>query len=109
MDTPSIIILCVIGVALLGFIVYKAVVFTRMSKEDKTKTIKTYVSGLVALAEEEIGKGHGDEKLEFVEKYFSEKAPFAYKILLTMLGSENLKGIIEDALAEIKKSFGKED
>lgn len=109
MDTTTIIILCVIGVAVLGYLAYWFIKFRAMTKEDKVKTIKSYVTGLITFAEKEIGAGHGAQKLELVENCFKEKAPFAYKIILSMLGKENLTEIIEDALRDVKKAFGKED
>jgi hypothetical protein len=78
-----------------------------MSKEEKIKTLKTYLKGLVSLAEQEIvGSKMGEEKLAMVEAYFNKKAPIIYKIILSLLGKDNLKEFIEEALKEIKESFG---
>lgn len=101
------IIIGVLAVAILGFIVYKAIKIIKMSPEDRKKLIVTYLIGLVTSAEEAIGSGHGVEKLEQVEKWFNEKAPFLYKAALKILGKENLKDLIEEALKEVKNNFGK--
>ena len=38
-----------------------------------------------------------------VEEYFNKNAPLTYRIILFLLGKDNLKNLIEDALAEIKE------
>ena len=101
------IIIGILGVAILGFIAIKAIKIFKMKPEDRKKLLVTYLKGLVALAEQDIGGGHGAEKLELVEKFFQEKAPFIYKASLMILGKENLKELIEEALKEIKESFEK--
>jgi len=101
------IIIGVLAAAIIGFVVYKIIQIIKMSPEDRKKLLITYLIGLVALAEESIGSGHGAEKLEQVEKWFNEKAPFLYKAVLKILGKENLKDLIEEALKEVKANFGK--
>lgn len=101
------IIIGILGVVILGFIAIKTIKIIRMKPEERKKLLVTYLKGLVAFAEQEIGGGHGAEKLELVEKFFKEKAPFIYKASLMALGKENLKELIEEALKEIKKSFEK--
>lgn len=109
MNTEQIILYIVIGVviaAIIGFFAVKLIKFAKMSKEEKTKILKTYLKGIIALAEQEIvGTKKGEEKLKMVEDYFNEKAPRIYKAILLMLGKENLKELIEEALKEIKGSF----
>ena len=101
------IIIAILGVVILGYAGHKIVQITKASPEEKKKLLVTFIKGFVALAEKEIGHGHGAEKLALVEKYFTEKAPFVYKMFLQILGKENLKDLIELALKEIKESFGK--
>ena len=101
------IIIGILGVAILGFIAIKAIKIFKMKPEERKKLLVTYLKGLVALAEQDIGGGHGAEKLELVEKFFKEKAPFIYKASLMILGKESLKELIEEALKEIKESFEK--
>ena len=81
----------------------------KMSPEEKKKTLITYLKGLVALAEYDIGSGHGAEKLALVEKLFKEKAPFVYKIIFMLLKQDGLKSFIEEALIQVKESFEKKD
>lgn len=111
MNTDTIILYSVIGiiaVCLLVFVITWIVKFCKMSKEEKIKTLKTYLKGLVSLAEQEIiGAKRGEEKMKMVEDYFNKKAPFVYKMILYILGKENLKEIIDEALKEIKASFEK--
>lgn len=111
MNTDTIILYSVIGiiaVCLLVFVITWIIKFCKMSKEEKIKTLKTYLKGLVSLAEQEIiGTKKGEEKMKMVEDYFNKKAPFIYKMILSVLGKENLKEIIEEALKEIKDSFEK--
>lgn len=92
---------------IIGLLVYKIVQFCKMPTEEKKKVLITYLKGLVAFAEAEIGSGHGAEKLALVEEYFKTKAPMVYKILLLATGKDNLKDLIEVALKEIKESFSK--
>ena len=106
-DIIMYIILGVIGAAVLAFVIYKIVQIAKMKPEERKELIKTYLKGLVAEAEKQIGAGNGDLKLAQVEEWFNKKAPMVLKIVLSILGKENLKDLIEDALKEIKESFGK--
>ena len=106
-DIIMYIILGVIGAAVLAFVIYKIVQIAKMKPEERKQLIKTYLKGLVAEAEKQIGSGNGDRKLAQVEEWFNKKAPMVLKIVLSILGKENLKDLIEDALKEIKESFGK--
>ena len=100
-------IIGIIAVCLLIFAIIQIVKFCKMSKEEKIKTLKTYLKGLVSLAEQEItGSKMGAEKLAMVEEYFNKKAPIIYKIILALLGKDNLRELIESALKELKESFG---
>ena len=99
-----------IGAVVLAFLSYLAtqiVKFCKMSKDDKRKLLLTYLAGLVTMAEDKIGAGHGAEKLEEVENYFKTHAGLYYKMILKVFGKENLKGLIEEALALVKKNFEK--
>ena len=99
-----------IGAAVLAFLSYLAtqiVKFCKMSKDDKRKLLLTYLAGLVTMAEDKIGAGHGAEKLEEVENYFKTHAGLYYKMILKVFGKENLKDLIEEALALVKKNFEK--
>ena len=99
-----------IGAVVLAFLSYLAtqiVKFCKMSKEDKRKLLLTYLAGLVTMAEDKIGAGHGAEKLAEVENYFNTHAGPYYKMILRVFGKENLKGLIEEALALVKKNFEK--
>lgn len=106
-ETVSLIAIIVLVAIIASFLTYKAIEIIRLSPEDKKKKLVSYLVALVNQAEGFIGAGHGKEKLEQVEKWFDEKAPISYKIILKLLGKENLKGLIEDALKEIKENFGK--
>lgn len=109
MDVDKIILYLIIGVIVLGIIVYAVIniiKYTKMTPEERKKVLKTYLKGLVALAEQEVvGSKKGEEKLQMVEDYFNKKAPTVYKLLLTLIGKDNLKEIIEEALDEVKKTF----
>lgn len=99
-----------IGAVVLAFLSYfvpQIIKFCKMSKEDKRKLLLTYLAGLVTMAEEKIGAGHGAEKLAEVEEYFKKNAGVFYKMLLKVFGKENLKGLIEEALQLVKKNFEK--
>ena len=99
-----------IGAVVLAFLSYLAtqiVKFCKMSKDDKRKLLLTYLAGLVTMVEDEIGAGHGAEKLAEVENYFKTHAGLYYKMILRILGKENLKALIEEALALVKKNFEK--
>ena len=95
-----------IGAVVLAFL-SQIIKFCKMSKDDKKKLLLTYLAGLVTMAEEEIGSGHGAGKLEKVENYFKAHAGVFYKIILLIFGKENLKDLIEQALALVKKNFEK--
>lgn len=99
-----------IGAVVLAFLSYfvpQIIKFCKMSKDDKRKLLLTYLAGLVTMAEDKIGAGHGAEKLAEVENYFNTHAGPYYKMILKVFGKENLKGLIEEALALVKKNFEK--
>lgn len=101
------IIIGVIVAILIVFIVISIVKYAKMKPEERREFLKTYVKGLVALAEQTIvGSKRGQEKLKMVEDYFNKKSPFAYKFVLSLIGKDNLEQITEEALEDIKKSFG---
>lgn len=106
-DIVMYIILGIIGVAVLAFLIYYIIKIAKMPKEERKELIKIYLKGLVAEAEKQIGAGNGDLKFAQVEEWFNKKAPVVLKIVLSILGKENLKDLIEDALKEVKKSFEK--
>lgn len=110
MDIDKIVLYVIIGafcIFLITFLVIKIVKFAKMSKDEKIKLLKTYLKGIISLAEQEIvGDKRGDERLKMVEDYFNKKAPKVYKIVLLLLGKDNLKQFIESSLEEIKQSFG---
>lgn len=102
------VVIGLIALAVLVFVVIWIAKFCKMSKEEKIKLVKTYLKGLVALAEQEIvGTKRGQERLKMVEELFQKKAPMVYKITLLLLGKDNLIQLIEDALKEIKVAFEK--
>ena len=99
--------LCIGAVVLviLLYLALKIAKFCKMSKDDKRKLLLTYLAGIVTMAEDKIGAGHGAEKLEEVENYFKTHAGLYYKMILKVCGKENLKDLIEEALALVKKNF----
>lgn len=99
--------LAIIAIAILGYVIFKLVKFFKMPEEEKRKTIVSYLVGLVTMAEEKIGSGHGAEKLAEVERYFKENAGLFYKAILKVLRKESLKDLIEEALRMVKNNFGK--
>lgn len=101
------ILVAAVGAIVIGFVLYKAIGIIKMSSEERHKLIVSYLVTLVNSAEGLIGAGHGKEKLEQVEKWFVEKAPLVYKIILKLLQKENLVDLIEEALKQIKDNFGK--
>lgn len=106
-DIIMYIILGIIGAGILAFLIYNIIKIAKMPKEERKELLKIYLKGLVAEAEKAIGAGHGDAKFSQVEEWFNKKAPMIYKIILMLLGKNNLKDLIEDALKEIKESFEK--
>jgi hypothetical protein len=107
MDTEKIVLYISLGIICLCLIIaliVKIVKLFKMPKEEREKVIKTYLKGVIMLAEEEIvGTKRGEERLAMVEEYFNKNAPLTYRIILFLLGKDNLKNLIEDALAEIKE------
>ena len=106
-DISMWIIIGILGATIIGYLVYKIIYIVRLSPEERKNVLISYLVSLVNAAEGAIGSGHGAEKLEQVEKWFKEKAPLAYKIILSLIGKENLKDLIEAALEEIKHNFEK--
>lgn len=94
----------VIALAILVVLIIKV---CKMKPEERKKMIVVYLKGLVAWAEQEIGAGHGEEKIKAVEDYFNKHASWFLKILLTLTGKDNLKELIELALSEVKEAFEK--
>ncbi len=107
MDTEKIVLYISLGIiclCLITALIVKIVKLCKMPKEEREKVIKTYLKGIIMLAEEEIvGTKRGEERLAMVEEYFDKNAPLTYRIILFLLGKDNLKNLIEDALAEIKE------
>lgn len=99
-----IIVAAIAAVVIVAIVLY-IVKFVKMSPEEKKATLIMYLSGLVAMAEEKLGTGKGAQKLEEVEKYFNEKAPMTYKLIMRLFGKEHLKDLIEEALSQVKKNF----
>lgn len=107
-DIIAWIIIGIIGAGILTFIIYNIIKFIKMKPEQKKEILKTYLKGLVVLAEQEIvGTKRGAERLKMVEDWFNKKAPMIYKIILLLVGKNNLKEFIEEALKEIKDAFNK--
>ncbi len=107
-DIIAWIIIGIIGAGILTFIIYNIIKFIKMKPEQKKEILKTYLKGLVVLAEQEIvGTKRGAERLKMVEDWFNKKAPMIYKIILLLVGKNNLKEFIEEALKEIKDAFDK--
>ena len=107
MDILAYVLIGLLAAGIIGAIIVLIVKLAKMSPEDRKKYLVTYLKGLVALAEKEIGSGHGADKLAMVEDYFNKKAPIFVKIVLTVFGKNNLRELIEMALKEIKESFEK--
>lgn len=105
MDIASYVILGALVFVVLFYVIIKIVSVAKLSPEEKKKMLLTYLKGLVAFAEREFGSGKGQEKMQEVENFFEHKAPVVYKIALLILGKENLKQFIEEALKEIKEDF----
>lgn len=102
------IIIGIIGAGILTFIIYNIVKLLKMNPEQRKEVLKTYLKGLIVLAEQEIvGTKRGEERLKMVEDYFNKKAPIIYKTILLLVGKNNLKEFIEEALKEIKDAFNK--
>lgn len=97
-------LIIIIGVAVVAIGIFLWEIFRRNPEERKAYLID-FIVGLVVAAEDEIGAGHGQEKLEAVETMFKEKAPFIMKIMLKLSGSNNLTEFIETALSKVKDNF----
>ena len=105
-ETIMWVVIGVLAAVIVAFIVYKAITIIKMTPEERKVLLVTYLKGLVALAEQVIGSGHGAEKLALVEEWFKTEAPFIYRATLLIFGKENLRELIEEALKQIKESFG---
>lgn len=100
------IIIGVVCAVILAFVIYLIVRICKMKPEKRKELLLNFLKGAVVSAEEYIGSGHGDEKLQYVEDYFNKNAPWFLKILLTIFGKDSLKELIEEALSAVKGSFG---
>lgn len=101
------IIIGVVCAAILAFVVCLIVRICKMKPEERKELLLNFLKGAVVAAEEYIGSGHGDEKLQYVEDYFNKNAPWFLKILFAISGQNDLKGLIEEALDAVEGSFGK--
>lgn len=101
------IIIGVVCAAILAFVIYLIVRICKMKPEKRKELLLNFLKGAVVAAEEYIGSGHGDEKLQYVEDYFNKNAPWFLKILFAISGQNNLKSLIEEALDAVEGSFGK--
>ena len=97
----------VLAIAIIAVLAYFGIKVAKMDPEERKALLISYLAGLINKAEGQIGSGHGKEKLEQVERWFYEKAPFIYKLILKKFGKENLQELIEEALKQIKENFGK--
>lgn len=111
MNLDQILLICLgaglvaVGVA---WLVYTIIRIKRMTPEERTEQIKTYLKGLIALAEKEfVGPGRGAEKLESVIENFHKNAPVILRMILAFAGVESLEELIEKALTELKENFNK--
>lgn len=98
----AVVIAAVLAVAIVGI-----VKVCKLKPEERKKVLLTFVKGIVAMAEKEIGSGHGDEKFKEVEEYFHKHAGWFIKTLLMLSGKNTLKDLIELALQEVKEAFEK--
>ena len=101
------IIIGIVCAAILAFVIYLIVRICKMKPEERKELLLNFLKGAVVAAEEYIGSGHGDEKLQYVEDYFNKNAPWFLKILFAISGQNNLKSLIEEALDAVEGSFGK--
>ena len=101
------VIIGIVCAAILAFVIYLIVRICKMKPEERKELLLNFLKGAVVAAEEYIGSGHGDEKLQYVEEYFKKKAPWFLKILFMISGQDTLKGLIEEALEAVEGSFGK--
>lgn len=101
------IIFAAIWIAVLAVVIYYIIKICKMGADERKELLLTWLKGAVAAAEQEIGAGHGAEKLREVEEYFNAHAGWFLKILLRLSGKDTLDDLIEQALKEIKNSFEK--
>lgn len=97
--------LIIIGIAIIiGLIILikNIVEFCKLTAEQKREKLIAYLMGLVSYAEEKIGKGNGDKKMQEVEDYFAKNAPYLMKLVFKFLKVNSLKELIEEALVRIK-------
>ena len=92
--------------ALIAFIVK----ICKMTPEEREDMLIDFLLGLVTVAENTfIEQGMGAEKLQQVEQQFKQKAPWLYKILLSLTKTDDLKSLIEKALQRAKDTWGKKN
>ena len=76
MDTEKIVLYISLGIiclCLITALIVKIVKLFKMPKEEREKVIKTYLKGVIMLAEDEIvGTERGEERLAMVEEYFNK-------------------------------------
>lgn len=101
------VIIGIVCAAILSFVIYLIVRICKMKPEERKELLLNFLKGAVVAAEEYIGSGHGDEKLQYVEDYFNKNAPWFLKVLFVISGQDTLKGLIEEALDAVETSFGK--
>lgn len=101
----SLILIAIIAIVAIAAVIITVVKLKKLSPEERKKKILTFLKGAVALAQNELSKEQGAEKLELVQKYFEKNAPWFIKLLFKISGEDNLKDLIELALEEIKKDF----
>ena len=111
MNLDQILTICLaagVVVAGLAWLICTIIRIAKMTPEERTEEVKTYLKGLIALAEKEfVGPGRGAEKLENVIKTFHKNAPVILRMILTFTGVDTLEELIEKALTELKENFNK--
>lgn len=100
----------VVAVAAIAILVAYIIKVVKLPVEERKELIINFLCGLVTYAEDYFEEGgKGEEKLKMVEESFNKAAPWFLKILLSTIGAENLRELIEIALTRLKETWEKKE
>lgn len=95
-------------IVIAGAVIKFVVPFKKLTKEERKQKLLDLLYSFVVIAENDIkGNGMGAVKLKYVEDLFYQNAPFVYKLFLKFSDAEDLKELVEEALATVKDNFEK--
>lgn len=91
--------ICLLAVAVTTFIINRAVVFLKMSRDQQIAKVKECLLSWVIEAERQLGAGTGDAKLSMVYGLFVQSFPF----MKNFVSIDTFKKLVSEALEQMEE------